>query len=114
MGPIVVPLREDKVASWKAFIRDLNERRADDLMDMNKRYQLSLHRAWLETGADGKTYAVVEQRGPGAETFIPRLAQSKNPFDVWFRAQISEAHGIDFDNPPRLQPPELVLDAHSP
>jgi hypothetical protein len=114
MGPIVNPLAEDKVESWKAFARELVERRADEVQDMNERYGLTSHRAWLETSGDGNHYVVVEIEGKGAEKFLQRLAKSDHPFDVWFRAQISDAHGIDFENPPRVKPPELFLDAHSP
>jgi hypothetical protein len=81
---------------------------------MNKRYQLTRHRAWLETSADGNHYVVVEYDGPGAETFLSRLADSTHPFDRWFRTEIAHAHGIDFRDLPDVKSLESVLDSRGP
>jgi Ni,Fe-hydrogenase III component G len=114
MGPIVFELPEAKVGEWKAFERELTERWESELADMDERYQLTQHRAWLATAADGSHYAVLDYRGPGAENFLSRLAESTHPFDRWFREELSDAYGIDFTNLPDLKRFEKVLDYERP
>jgi hypothetical protein len=52
--------------------------------------------------------------GPGADTFLEKLATSKEPFDRWFRERISEYHGIDFSKPAVRPSPEMYMDWHVP
>lgn len=69
---------------------------------------LTAHQAWLSNGPQGPM-AVVFHSGPGAKTFLPKLAHSQHPFDTWFRDCISECHGVDFSQPFETPAPELVL-----
>ena len=113
MGPIAIPIRKDRVASWKAFAQELAGPRNEEFREFNERYGLTAHRAALETMPDGAAFALVEHEGPGAQSFLQQLSRSNHPFDSWFRDQISDAHGIDFKNPPQLSQPELLIDGHA-
>jgi hypothetical protein len=112
MKPIAIPLRPEKVESWKAFSRQLASARRAEFEDFNRRYGLTEHRAWLEKLPDGRHLVLVTHGGPGAKDFLEKLAQSDQPFDVWFREQISDAHGIDFARPLPIAMPELMIEAH--
>jgi hypothetical protein len=58
--------------------------------------------------------AIVLFDGPGAGDFLQKMATSQEPFDRWFRARITEYHGIDFTKPNILTPAELFLDWQAP
>ena len=38
------------------------------------------------------------------------LAQSTDPFDVWFRDQVKDTTGVDLAAPPEGPPPEVLVD----
>jgi hypothetical protein len=58
----------------------------------------------------GDLVAVIHE-GPGAEELLPKLATSEHEFDVWFRDNVQELHGMDVANPPPL--PEPAIDVRS-
>ena len=46
-----------------------------------------------------------------AQKFAAALGQfsaSRDPFDLWFKEQLANATGLDLNNPPEMQLPELV------
>ena len=51
----------------------------------------------------------VLQEGPGAETFIPKLASSSHPVDEEFKKRVEEYNGFDVSAPPPGPLPELLL-----
>lgn len=109
MAAIAIPLVPEKVESWKAFAREITGPRGDEFTDFNERMGLTAHRVWLMQSPQGPL-AIVVHDGPGADTFPEQLAKSDYPFDRYFLAQISEAHGADLSQPLPGPPPEVVID----
>ena len=109
---INVPLIPSKVSAWKAWAHQCLGPRKTEFEAFNRRMNLTAHRAWLSNGPQGPM-AVVSHSGPGAKTFLSKLARSEHPFDVWFRDHISEYHGVDFTQPFETPAPELVLEWHA-
>ena len=110
MGVIVIPLVKDKLDSWKQWGKELTSTRSNDLKELNKRYGLKRHAAWLTETPNGPA-AVVLHEGPGAETFLQKLATSTNEFDVWFRGKVQEFHNMDLKHPPKESPAQLFIDS---
>ena len=113
MNAVAIPLIPNKVGAWKAWIRECSGPRKEEFDAFNERMELTLHRAWLAEGDKGPVVIVVYD-GPGAETFMERLASSDESFDRWFRERVSEYHGIDFSRPSAAPPSEMCLDWHVP
>jgi hypothetical protein len=112
MGTVAfaAPLLPGKTDAWRAWIAEMNGPRAAELADFNTRHGLTRHAAWLQQTPQGDLVVVIHE-GPGGEGLMPSLVTSDNEFDVWFRDNAQELHGIDFSNPP--PPPELGLDIRS-
>jgi hypothetical protein len=108
MNVIAVPLIENKVQAWKAWTRECQGRRREEFEAFNERMELTLHRAWLTKGRE-QPLVIVVYDGPGADTFLEKLAKSNEPFDKWFRERISEYHGIDFSKPVVAPSAELCV-----
>jgi hypothetical protein len=110
MTAIAVPLLEDKIDAWKTWITDecLGSRK-EEFDEFNERMGLTLHRAWLSESPHGPL-AIVVFEGPGAGTFLQKLATSQEPFDKWFRERVEELHGCDFSELGEMKRSELVLD----
>ncbi len=113
MNAIAVPVRESKADAWKAWVLECMGPRREEFDRFNERMGLTLHRAWLMQSLQGPLVVVVFD-GPGAETFLQKMATSQEPFDRWFRERASEYHAIDFSRPGILSPAELFLDWQAP
>ena len=110
MGVILAPILEGKVETWKAWIVELQGSRNEAFKDLNTRFGLTRHDAWLAQTPGGPAVIVLVE-GPGNEEFMPKLAASENEFDIWFRGQILDIHGMDVSQPPPGPMPELHLDS---
>ena len=113
MSAIVVPLREDRVEEWRAWIRECTGPRKEEFNEFHERMGLTTHRVWLTRSPQGPM-AIVVFDGPGAEDFRQKVARSKEPFDKWFRDHVSEYHGVDSSKIAKAEPPEMVLDWYVP
>jgi hypothetical protein len=109
MVAMAVPLLPNKVEAWKDWVRECSTTRRQEFEGFNERMKLTLHRAWLSQSPSGPLVLVVSD-GPGARMMLQKLASSNEPFDRWFRAKITELHGIDFSKPAASMLPELYLD----
>lgn len=99
MGMILAPVPKEQAGAWQAFAEALTSARKAEFDDFNKRYGLTKHEAWwCETPMGFLVVALHE--GPGAEAMMPTLAQSTHEFDVWFRKNIEDIHGMDVSKPP--------------
>ena len=99
MGLVIVPIKEEKVQAWKSWSKKLTGERKNEFEDMNKRYGLTRHNAWLAETPAG-SMAVVLHEGPGADTFMPNVAKSDHEFDVWMKESIEGFHDMDLSAPP--------------
>ena len=109
MSAFAVPILPGKVEGWSNLMNELNGPRKEEFRKFNARHGITSHRAWLQTGPDGSSMAIVVVEGPGSDTMMAEAATSVDPFDVWFRDEVTAAHGMDFKAPPP-PPAELCLD----
>jgi hypothetical protein len=114
MMAIAVPVMEDKIEAWKAWITDecLGSRK-EEFEQFNERMGLTDHRVWLSEGPHGPL-AIVVFEGPGEKMFLQKLATSTQAFDKWFRARIEEFHDFDFSELAKTKMPEMVLNWRAP
>jgi hypothetical protein len=108
MGAFAAPILPGKLDAWEAWMVELTGPRKAELDDMNARYDLTGHRAWLQQTPDGHHMVVVVLDGPGGDTFMGTLAGSDNGFDAWFRGKVTEVHGVDFSGPPPPAPRQVL------
>lgn len=108
MGKVAfaAPVLEGKLDTWKKFNAELDGARHDDYVASRKRVGVTSERVWHQQTPMGDL-AIVYVDGPGAESMMPQMAASQDPFDLWFKDQIKEIHGIDLTQPPAYPPPEL-------
>jgi len=108
MGLILAPIVDGKMETWKQWAADLENSKAEEFKDLNSRYGLTRHSAWLAETPAGPVVAALHE-GPGSEGFMAKLATSDHEFDVWFRGRITEIHNIDFGVPLPGSPPQLLI-----
>jgi len=99
MGAMSAPILAGKEQTWATWVADCSGSRKAEFDDMNQRFGLTSHRAWLQQTPDGHQVAIAVLDGPGAGEYLGKLATSEKDFDVWFRGNIADVHGIDFSKP---------------
>lgn len=100
MGAMAAPIPAANLEDWKAWITELKGPRKADFDDMNARYGITDHRAYLQATPDGNYLAIVLHDGPGADGFMHGVMTSDNEFDQWFAGRVAEIHGMDPSGPP--------------
>ena len=81
---------------------------SDELKDINTRYGLTKHEAWLAETPMGHAVIAIHE-GPGADDFMHKLAASDNEVDNRFKAKLLEMHGMDVTKPPPGPMPERMI-----
>jgi hypothetical protein len=103
------PILPGKLESWKRFASALIGERHDDYRAAIRGAGLDRLRVWHQKGPDGSNMACVLFEGPQPERFLAGIGAGRDEFSAWFRASLTESHGIDMSVPPP-PPPELAID----
>lgn len=106
MGVILAPILDGKLDAWKQWASEMNG--SDELKDINSRYGLTKHEAWLAMTPAGPAVIAI-QEGPGGDDFMHKLATSDNEADNRFKAKLLELHGMDVTKPPPGPMPERFI-----
>lgn len=99
MGLVVAPVVKGKEEEWKNWSLELKGEMKEKFDDLNKRYGLTRHDIWAVETPNG-LLAVVLHEGPGADTFMQKVATSNNQTDVLFKENLGKFHGINLNAPP--------------
>ena len=108
MGLVVAPIKEGKVEAWKNWNAEIKSSKQSDFDDLNERYGLTRHEVWFAQSPGGPL-AVVIHEGPGADSFMQKIAQSDNSFDLWMKESIESFHDMELGKPPPGPMPERML-----
>ena len=56
----------------------------------------------------GGDHFVAYMESPDFTSALRLFSQSQDDFDLWFKRRLAEATGVDLNNPPEMQLPELL------
>ena len=101
------PILPGKLEVWEQFNTQLDGERHKEFEASRGRHGITREQVWHQQTPMGD-FAVVYVQGPGAESMMPSIGSSTDPFDVWFREQVKDIHGIDMTQPPPGPPPALI------
>lgn len=102
------PILPGKLEVWKRFMKEMAGPRRTEMDAFERRLGFTVVRAWHQTTPQGDL-AIVYQAGDDPAQFLQRIAALQDPFAVWFKQQVLDIHGVDFNQPPPGPPPEEVL-----
>jgi hypothetical protein len=105
----VFPPLPGKSDDTRNFLREMgNERRAE--YDRSQRRIGIVHEVWYLATLPAGDYVIVYMRGADLARAFAILAQSDDEFDRWFKQRLLEVAGIDLNDLPEMQFPELLLE----
>ena len=98
MGLVLAPIKKEKLDAWKSWNGTLCGEGKAEFDDLNRRFGLDRHDVWFAETPNGPM-AVVLHEGPGADSFMQKLAESDHVYDLSFKNCIEEFHGFNFNEP---------------
>lgn len=105
---LVFPILADKVEAWRRFCQELAGSRRQLYEISRQRLGISREQFALVETTYGST-AVTTLEAPNAAQALEQIISSEFPFDMWYREQLLELHGINiFGYEQLVQPAQLL------
>ena len=104
---LALPCLPGGAAKLRALASECRERSAE-FADFHRRVGLTGERWYLQQAPQGELLLLVLDGDP--QGAMGKLAASDHPFDRWFKEQVKQVHGVDFNQPLPGPPPEPVFE----
>jgi hypothetical protein len=104
---LTIPVRPGRRDELVEFMREVDGPRHDELGTTERRIGVTREVFFLAAGGDHDLlvmYLEGESLGDSLGSFIA----SREPFDVWFKERFAACTGVDLNDPPPLEPAELL------
>jgi hypothetical protein len=104
---LTIPVRPGRRDELVEFVREVDGPRHDELGTTERRIGVTREVFFLTAGGDHDALAMYlegESLGGSLGSFIG----SREPFDVWFKERFASCTGVDLNDPPPLEPAELL------
>jgi hypothetical protein len=103
-----VPLLAGKEDATRAFYKDVEGPRKRAFDESERRLGITKEIAWLTPLDDNFSAAIIYIESENFEQAFSEFAKSQDEFDLWFKGQVLEVSGLDLNNPPEMDLPELL------
>ena len=104
---LVVPLLPGKEDELRAFYRDVEGPRQQDYDRSEQRLGITKEIAW-RAPIDGGSAAVIYIESENFEQAFSQFVQSQDEFDLWFKQRVLDISGLDLNDPPEMELPDLL------
>jgi hypothetical protein len=93
------PILPGKLEAWLRFNQESLGSRLAQHKESRTRLGITRELSWLQQTPDGDL-AIVYIEVADPERMFEEMATSQQAYDVWFRQQVQEIHGLDLTAPP--------------
>jgi hypothetical protein len=100
---LVVPVLPGKTDAARDFYREVEGSRVEEYHQSERRLGITREIAWLA----GEN-VVVYIESPDFARALGEFSQSQDDFDLWFKERVLDVSGLDLNNPPEMELPELL------
>jgi hypothetical protein len=104
---LVVPVLPGKEDELRAFYREVDGPRRQDYDRSEQRLGITKEIAW-HAPIDGGSAAVIYIESENFEQAFSQFVRSQDEFDLWFKQRVLDISGLDLNNPPEMELPELL------
>ena len=94
-----LPVLEGKSAGARAFLAELEGARKADYATSEQRLAITKEVWAIQSTPMGELFVVFFQ-APDIPGAVGQFVGSRDPFDLWFKAQVKDVTGIDLNVPP--------------
>lgn len=104
---LVLPILDGKTQDARAFMDELENQRKDAYNLSERRIGIPKELWYLASLPSGVHFiAYMESENFGNS--LGMFSQSQDEFDLWFKERLANATGVDLNDPPDIQLPELL------
>lgn len=104
---LVVPVLDGKEEDAKAFLSQLDRGRADDYRASQERIGID-REVWFIAPVGGTPTLIAYIESPSFGDAVGKFAGSGEEFDQWFKRELAACTGLDLNDPPPLELPEVL------
>jgi hypothetical protein len=104
---LVAAVQEGKADAARAFMHDLDGVRRDDYDRSEQRIGITKE-VWFLAQAAGGDQLVGYMESPDFNSAFMQFVGARDEFDLWFKERFADVTGIDLNDPPEMQLPELL------
>jgi hypothetical protein len=104
---LTIPILAGKGDTARSFMAGLDGQRASEYAESERRIGIEKELWFISSLAEQELLVAYMETGD-FESALAQFSGSRDPFDMWFKEQLADATGLDLNNPPELQLPELV------
>jgi hypothetical protein len=104
---LVARIREGKAEAARAFMRELDGARRDDY-DRSERAIGITKEVWFLAPTPTGEHLVGYMESGDFNSAFSHFVASRGDFDLWFKERFAEVTGIDLNDPPEMQLPDLL------
>jgi hypothetical protein len=104
---LALPLLPNKTDQARSFLRQLDGGRRQDFDRSERRIGITKELWYLATLPSGD-HLIGYMEAVDFNRALEAFVGSRDAFDMWFKAEMLAVTGLDLNNPPPMQPPELL------
>ena len=104
---LVLPILPGKTAVARDFMRELEGAHSVEYAQSERRIGIVKEVWYLASMPSGDQF-VAYMESPDFRNALALFSQSHDEFDLWFKQRLADATGVDLNNPPSMQLPDLL------
>jgi len=104
---LVIPVKQGKSESAREFMHHLEAERKGEYEVSERRIGIDKE-VWYLAHVPAGDELVAYMETPDFSGALSSFSQSRDPFDMWFKASLDDVTGLDLNNPPEMTLPELL------
>jgi hypothetical protein len=104
---LTIPILDGQGESARGFMGELEDSQHDAYAESEQRIGIEKELWFISDLGEQELLVAYMESGDFGRAF-ELFVGSREPFDMWFKEQLASVSGLDLNNPPELQLPELV------
>jgi hypothetical protein len=104
---LTIPILGGQGQAARSFMGDLEDARREEYAESEQRIGIDKELWFISDLGEQELLVAYMESGDFGRAFEQFVA-SRDPFDLWFKERLASATGLDLNDPPELQLPELV------
>jgi hypothetical protein len=104
---LVIPITPGRSDDARGFMRELEHERKAEYGQSERRIGIAKE-VWYLARTPGGDQFVAYMATTDFGKALSLFSASRDEFDMWFKRRLADATGLDLNNPPSMQLPELL------
>jgi hypothetical protein len=104
---LVIPIMPGKSDDARDFMGELEHERKAEYDQSERRIGITKE-VWYLAGTPGGDQFVAYMETADFGKALSLFSASRDEFDMWFKRRLADSTGLDLNNPPSMQLPELL------